>query len=245
MSIPPVSFLSLPTEVRDQIYVDILQHRIDREFPRNPYRIQPVGTSLHYTEKPRIFLRSPNSSELPPTLTAVAPIAQVNKKIREEILDALGNTMVDVEARVVNFDFGHVIHFLSSLGRRRQDDFCVRADGTSGRSVKIKLCGPYNDGWRHTLKQWTDMVNRLVPPPGELAAFHNIGGDLAFPRLHVHLPDGLVKEVFSIYQACSSGASRLALDKIFYTLLTKHQEGQLAETGRWTNRGLHLDEFWS
>lgn len=228
MSSSTVSFLQLPPEIRSQIYSLVFEQRLEgwlRHWVQDPYSLIPrrgPHHELHYAEKPRGLLPPGDGVDGPHVLRTRILLAQVNRIIRREVLDHLASSVVDVEARVINFDFSQVIDYLASTTLSRRNDFHVQVDGTSGSYLIIELCGPYDHEWRANLGRWSELVNSLVAPSGEIATRHRIGIDKTSPDISERVPPELVLEVFFDYQAHHPGASRLELDKIFYALFSRH-----------------------
>lgn len=79
-----------------------------------------------------------------------------------------------IVARVRDFDFSQVHHFLSTLEKVHQDTFKVQHDGTSARKFFIELQGPYTTSSMENLQRWTQYVDLFVGPENgaELSALY-------------------------------------------------------------------------
>lgn len=228
MSNTPAFFLDLPPEIRSQIHCLVFKQRLDgwlRQWVYGPFSskwAQCVHPELHYTEKPKAILQPGNGTNDPYILTTIIPIAQVNRTIRREVIDHLVSSTVDVETRVINFDFSHIMDYLTSATPSRKNDFYVQADGTTQSWLTIEICGPYDHEWRANLHRWTKYVQSLVSGSGEMATRHRIGIDKTSPDTGERVPPDLVVELYFDYEGHTPGAARLESNKIFYAVFARH-----------------------
>ena len=259
MSTTPTSFLDLPPEIRCVIYSFVFKQRIDgwvrRRVDEGSAKWPQVHSpELHYTKKPKAILQPSTNTSTSYTITTNLPISQLNRGLRLEVLNHLAythntttattttadaNSGIDVSARILNFDFTHLIAYLCTCPAPRQRDFHVREDGTAASWLTLELCGPYDHSWRANLHHWLEFVQRLVGGgrERELATRHRIGVDTLTTSME-QADDGSaavvgrgsrerVSSAFMIrlyynYQEHTPGAARLELDKIFYSVYAKY-----------------------
>jgi hypothetical protein len=193
--IPPI--LRLPVELRTIIYdyatiqqewlpVDLASatHHIPSETlayflecAKDPRRkVIFKGLLKDLTPQQRGFLTTQRSDFDAPQLTSSHPLSRVNKQVYAEFSEFLRTSSMPVVATVRNLDFSHVIHFLSTLEKLRQNSFKVGLDGNSERKLTIGLQGPYTASCMNSLRLWIEHVHLFVGPErsAELATLYKI-----------------------------------------------------------------------
>ena len=213
-------FLTLPRELRDEIYYHVFQQR-----PEVPLSVKGSKVVLHgqdggttYIGRPTAFLFTNSEKRKGPFLISTNALSEVNSQVRTEFSEFLRTVDVDVIARVRNFDFGHVIDHFNSLPRNRSESFCVQHDGTARCILTVELSGPYDARWSANLGRWISYVERWIGLEGELRTAHKTVEDSHTVIRWVRAPPDIVNEVYVCYQNHRRGAGRLELDRIFYTL---------------------------
>lgn len=103
-----------------------------------------------------------------------SPLSRANKQLREDFSRFLHTAPLRVVARVENFDFRHILHFLSRLEEAQQTAFRVRHDGTSARSLILQLRGLYTEASLDNLQHWIEQIHAFAGPEthAELACLY-------------------------------------------------------------------------
>ena len=226
--------LTLPREIRDQIYYHALRAQIvlsRGQLRGSKLRSHEVRWDKSSTCNGRAiaYLHPTNNpDETQPYLFAGFNLEQVNGQIRAEFLDYLRTAPLDIATTVTNFDFTDLNRCIRSLPQLRQSDFLVREDGNSTSILKINLRGPYNYHCRENLQQWIDLVESWAGF-GELATSHGTGFGLCpgLQRPRYLAQARIITWLYDNYQAHRKGAARLELSKIFFTLF--HSDGELGQ----------------
>ena len=240
--------LKLPVELRYLIY----SYATDEQqwFAQDPKLLEPLPLGQnrfgqrHFRDssnralfhRQRAFLTSNTSDRNKAQLTCAHPLARVNKQFRIELSDFLRTSSMPIVARVRDFDFSHVQHFLSTLEVTHQDTFKVRHDGTSARKFFIELQGPYTTSSMENFQRWIQYVDPFVGPENgaELSALYKavetVGPNreaitaIVLPSSQFYaglcrcFPIAALKEVREYHANVAPGGGRMELEKIEATV---------------------------
>ena len=219
------ALLRLPQELRDEIYKYVLVEEDEIRLAHQP-NAPHIITSC-WLKAPRyqarLLQQTGPQDGLNARMSAAAPLCQLNKQIRLETSDFLECSKLPIVARVVNFDFGHVMQYLREPAPRpRLQRHAAREDGASPGRLMIELSGPYGGDWEKNLMAWIESIDRLLPEQSEeLAALHKT---VQFAgRWTVYTPANIVRTVGELWQRRPVGAGRRELEKVFLALFCRHE----------------------
>jgi hypothetical protein len=202
----------LPHEIRQQVYKyvvlaaeEVRLHRIE------------ASTEIAQGVGPLYLL---SSSEI--------PMSEVNRQARQEISTALESSPVPLVSRVHDFNFDHIIFYLTA-SKTTQQLHTVRRDGTMPRKFVIELCGPYTEDWSDNLGRWVHTIATLLPEvEAEFGGLHKI---VDTPRHSLFRASGhvrIMRAVQSMWLQRPRGAARLALEKIFFAFFCRWRTGPVS-----------------
>lgn len=219
-------FLNLPRELRDRVYQFVFEDR-----PKIPPTVERSKVVLHRSNSARPCIERPTGFVVPAItgsnegyrLVCEAALCRVNRQIQNEFSDFLRSNDIDVVARVCNFDFQHVIAYINSLAPNQRTAFGVRRDGTARCTLRIEIDGSFDDRWRTQLYHWIEFVEKWIGLDGELMTAHRTIYKWPAEDRYDRELSALLPKLYSCYQTHPHGPGRLELDKLFYTLLGRHE----------------------
>ena len=215
----------LPQEIRDEIYKYVVLETEDVHLgsePKIPRLRQSSSTLVQPRYQARILsIASRDGSKA--RMTTSAPLCGANKQLRQEISDFLEVSGLPVVATVRNFNFVHVLDYLTTpASRPRVGRYTCKEDGTVPQRLVIELSGPYDEHWQQNLRRWIERIEGLLPEhAAELGVLHK-----TVPwqgRWGVRTPPDILGPVWRMLGEWPVGAGRLELDKVFFTLHGRFQ----------------------
>ena len=243
------TLLTLPLEIRNQIYGYLFSERKEVVFEDKGPILPSLRRRKPIFERPRAYLRAGvNGKTERPALFSTNAIARVNRQLHVEVSEFVFTADFDVVASVRNLDFDHVLSFLQALPGDRYEAFCVKYDGTASRNLILELGGPYHKkfdeagfqlpdssssltarnllpmtdtGWPTNLERWIRGVESLVGEHGEIATACKTISDQISQDTWSRPPADLVQELYCAHERHFRGSGRLELGKIFFTLFSR------------------------
>lgn len=236
------SLLGLPVELRDIIYSHVIfqppwpPEGFTRCSCHDPlgqvarcaaHCPNPLRGRLAYraplnklTQKRPVYLAPSKTTASEFQLLYSSPLSFANKQLREDFSRFLHTAPLNVVARAYDFDFRHIVQFLSRLGGTHQDDFRVRRDGTSARKLIIELHGPYTESYMDNMHQWLKQAHTFAGPEeeAELATLYRI--PMACPPMICDMDaiNPLVKVDANLNEGMAPGGGKTEAGKIAFTI---------------------------
>ena len=247
INLPPI--LKLPVELRYLIYSFATDEQ--QWFAPASQQIQPLplgqnrfgqrhfrdNSDAGLFQRHKAFLTTNTSDPLKAQLTCAHPLARVNKQLRVEVSEFLRTSSMPIVARVRDFHFSHVQHFLSTLEEVHQNSFKLRHNGSPDRKLIIELQGPYTTSCMENLQCWIEYIDAFVGSEkrAELSALYKIidsddpkhtinpSMDLPLSRhfdddLHRRIPITVLKDVLEYHDKLAPGGGEVEVHKVMRTL---------------------------
>lgn len=223
------ALLRLPRELRDEIFAYVLLGQEEISLKRCA-RLQPTHGEVWTVLDPRYQTQiaedgsSCEFTAIARDKSTPAPLGQVNRQLRIEVSEFLEHSGLPVVARVRNFDFEHVLHFLVTPDSKpRFLGYTVGEDGeVQSNRPMLELVGPYDEDWRANLERWVKGLERLFPQRhGELAFSHK-----TLPwngHWGIRTPPEIVREAWQLQQAWPLGVGGRELELVFFAMFTRQR----------------------
>lgn len=226
------TILTLPQELRDQIYDHVLQQQ--RPLAQ-PWSMSPFTSNVKlaaFGERPVAWL-VPGQDGAEYQILSNIELAQSCRRIRFEMQSYLRIAVVDTIVKVQGFAYDHAISFLQSLPPTALYCFTVQPERNADnfRKLRIELSGPFDQIWTFNLTCWLSAIDSLLGAKDELATAYKIVPNDQYDDKWHRAPLWLVAALYQMHKSQRSGPVKEELFKIMLTFWGRYRVEKALKNG--------------